>query len=603
MSKATENQPDFEIRIDGTELPRAIAENIVEIDVEEAVGHLARSRIHIRNWDPDVNKTEQDESEESRLFALGKDITILMGWTSDLSEVFDGIITAADIKLTTTGYPTLELTARCRGIMLAGSPKNAVWTDTTDVAAVESICSAVGLQVEGTAGVEHPCLVQYDASDWEYVGQRARALGLQHYVRGKKLNFTEPSADGAPASTLTWTRDLLEFHVSQDLGRALDSATATAWNPDDKTTTTATVKSDESTHSSGHRESPSSLLKQASMSKPRAAQLVDSGPLGESELQAWSRGLIDRRALTVYHGSGTCLGDPAIRIDGLIEVKGVGQDYDGELYVTRVRHRLTPASFRTTFSIGTPPVPVPDHRRSYTPLLPANDSLVIATVESFKDEDKKQGRVSIKLPWMAEDAEAIWARLASAAAGPSRGFVYIPEPGDEVVVTFLNSDPRFPVVLGALWNGQDAPPDTYDPEKNDKRSIVSRSGHKLVFDDTDSAEQILVESQAGQRVLIDDTSGSESIELEDYTGNTMKMDAEGIALTASTGLTISLTAEGGTIELSASQITATADMTAEIKANTKASVTGSAQLELNGAQVSINGDAMIQAQAPMIKLN
>ena len=68
-------------------------------------------------------------------------------------------------------------------------------------------------------------------------------------------------------------------------------------------------------------------------------------------------------------------------------------------------------------------------------------------------------------------------------AGKDRGFVLIPEVGDEVLVAFEREDLRFPYVLGALWNGKDKPPFANDDGKNDKRMLKSRKKHYLLFDD------------------------------------------------------------------------------------------------------------------------
>jgi hypothetical protein len=104
-------------------------------------------------------------------------------------------------------------------------------------------------------------------------------------------------------------------------------------------------------------------------------------------------------------------------------------------------------------------------------------------------------------------------------------------------------------------------------------------------------------------VLLDDTSGSEAIRLRDKTGNEVVLSSSGIALTAAAGKTISLTAQGGTIELTANEVQATADSTVSVKANASASVEGSGELSLRGGKVGVQGSGLIQAQAPMIQLN
>jgi phage baseplate assembly protein V len=151
-----------------------------------------------------------------------------------------------------------------------------------------------------------------------------------------------------------------------------------------------------------------------------------------------------------------------------------------------------------------------------------------------------QGRVKVQLPFLhgpdAAGAQA-WARLATMMAGNDRGTWFIPEVGDEVLVAFFAGDPSAPVVIGALWNGRDAPPETMDSQNN-IRSITSRSGHRIVLDDTSAFEQVRITTQGGHRLQFNDTMNGE-ITLEHSNGVKLKMDIVGnIEITANVKVTI-----------------------------------------------------------------
>lgn len=156
-----------------------------------------------------------------------------------------------------------------------------------------------------------------------------------------------------------------------------------------------------------------------------------------------------------------------------------------------------------------------------------------ALVRDVQDPDN-QGRVQIELPIVNADdgpGALAWARLATMMAGGGRGTWFIPEVGDEVLVAFVGGDPRRPVVIGALWNGSDIPPETMDANNN-LRSITSRSGHVLTFDDTIGAEKVSIETQGGQSLTLDDAAGGK-ITLTHSNGAQIEMDAAGnIKLTA-----------------------------------------------------------------------
>ncbi len=158
-----------------------------------------------------------------------------------------------------------------------------------------------------------------------------------------------------------------------------------------------------------------------------------------------------------------------------------------------------------------------------------------ALVTDVVDPDN-QGRVEVEFPWTSEEDSSqahAWARLATFMAGGERGSWFIPEVDDEVLVTFVAGDPRWPVVIGSLWNGVDETPEAMDTAgDNNIRSITSRSGHKLTFDDTSGAEKVEVVTQGGHILNLDDGSGGE-ITLRHSGGSEIKIDASGtISITA-----------------------------------------------------------------------
>jgi uncharacterized protein involved in type VI secretion and phage assembly len=160
-----------------------------------------------------------------------------------------------------------------------------------------------------------------------------------------------------------------------------------------------------------------------------------------------------------------------------------------------------------------------------------------ALVTDIKDPDG-QGRVRIKLPWAADDAGfETWARLATLMAGAQRGSWFIPDVDDEVLVAFVGGDPRHPIVIGALWNGADTPPAAMDGAgQNNTKLLCSRNGVKLTLDDSNGRERLLLETPAGQTITLQD--GPASIELTDSNGNSVKLEAAGITITASAKVTV-----------------------------------------------------------------
>ena len=180
-----------------------------------------------------------------------------------------------------------------------------------------------------------------------------------------------------------------------------------------------------------------------------------------------------------------------------------------------------------------------------------------ALVTDIKDPDN-QGRVKIKLPWSPDGGGAaceLWARLATFMGGNGRGAWFVPDVDDEVLVAFEAGDARRPYVIGALWNGKDAPPESMDGAgKNDKKVLCSRNGVKLTLDDENGTEKLILETPGGQKITLKD--GPSVIEIEDANGNSIKLESAGITINASAKVTL----QASQVSVSASMVTVDAGM-------------------------------------------
>jgi len=178
-----------------------------------------------------------------------------------------------------------------------------------------------------------------------------------------------------------------------------------------------------------------------------------------------------------------------------------------------------------------------------------------ALVSDIKDPEST-GRVKITLPWSPDNGSEryeVWARLATLMGGNNRGSWLIPDVNDEVLVVFEAGDPRRPYVIGGLWNGSDAPPESMDGSgNNDKKVLRSRNGVKITLDDQQGQEQFIAETPGGQKVTLKDGPGS--VEIADSNGNSIKMEASGITLTTSAVVTIN----ASTLNVSASAVSVNA---------------------------------------------
>ena len=154
-------------------------------------------------------------------------------------------------------------------------------------------------------------------------------------------------------------------------------------------------------------------------------------------------------------------------------------------------------------------------------------------------QDKSNtGRVKIKLVSPDPEGKAqIWARVAVPFAGANRGAFFIPDVGDEVVVAFIAGDPRHPVVIGSLWNGAQAAPETIGGKSVDRWSFTGKNGSRIaIVEKSQGSETVSVETPLGVSGTFTDEAGGK-IELS-AAGNTLTMDSSGITINAPAGFNL-----------------------------------------------------------------
>jgi uncharacterized protein involved in type VI secretion and phage assembly len=148
----------------------------------------------------------------------------------------------------------------------------------------------------------------------------------------------------------------------------------------------------------------------------------------------------------------------------------------------------------------------------------------VVSARVFEHNDPRgMGRIQIKYDWMDEERSA-WARMTTPSAGGGRGFMFMPEVGDEVLVAFEHGDPERPYIIGALWNGVDSAPRqgfwdgeamqavggngaqlAADMARNDIKRIVTKSGNRIQLVDVGGKESIVISTPGGQTIQLIDS--------------------------------------------------------------------------------------------------
>lgn len=168
----------------------------------------------------------------------------------------------------------------------------------------------------------------------------------------------------------------------------------------------------------------------------------------------------------------------------------------------------------------------------------------LAEVVSVSDPDGLH-RVQVRLlAWDGVGAQdgPLWARVAAPFAGASRGAFLVPDVGDEVLVTFVDADPRQPVVVGGLWNGGAPAPERLGGDAVDRWTIVGKAGTRIA----------IVEERGGSPTISLTTPGGVSAVLTDEGGGKVEVTAAGSTVTIdSAGVKLDT---GATVEVNASTV-------------------------------------------------
>lgn len=280
--------------------------------------------------------------------------------------------------------------------------------------------------------------------------------------------------------------------------------------------------------------------------------------------------------------------------------------------------------------------------------------LVVGIVTNNQDPEKL-GRVKVRFPWLNDDVESWWARIAFTMAGKERGYWWIPEVEDEVLVGFEHGDVRFPYIVGGLHNGVDKPPKCHDVTssfggteydhgayptsgrdhnedgKNDLRFMRSRSGHLLIFDDKDGKEKITLTDKTGNHrieiftdkktIVITSSDGDieliaekkvkircEDFELHTRKDATLKID-QNMETTVKQNQTtkvqksISVKSDMDTKHEAGTSVDIKSGTAFSAKAGTTGELSATASLKCHGMTAQYSGDAQTVVKGGMVMIN
>lgn len=462
----------------------------------------------------------------------GNEITVQLGYHGEVETVFTGIIVKHAIKVRQQGASVLVIEAKDKAIKLTGTRKSAYFIDKTDSDAIEELAGGLETDVETTT-VTHKQLMQFDATDWDFICTRAEANGMLVLTDDGTLTVKKPSTDGESVLTATYGANIFEFEAEMDARRQVQQITSQSWD--------YTQQQLERSDAGSASFSENGNLASDDLASVMGAQVSLSHPghLTQEQLQDWADAHALRNQLSKAVGRVRIEGNAEVKPGTMIKLDGVGDRFNGDVFVSGVLHTydgnwLTDIQFGWRDDWFYKKDDVMD--KPARGLLPGINGLQIGTVLDTDDtEDGGQYRVKVHIPTITSGNEGLWARVAALDAGPNRGVYFRPQPDDEVVLGFLGDDPREPIILGYLHSKSTNESPLPEQEGSEQYGFVTKEGLKLIFDDTNKTMSLIAPAGSGEKsILINDTSGA--MELKDENQNSIKMDAQGITIQSSSGI-------------------------------------------------------------------
>jgi type VI secretion system secreted protein VgrG len=454
---------------------------------------------------------------------LGKPIEFITfeEFTSEL-PIFSGLVLEAEMEYELRG----DFVARLRGVTksykLQLTPEENYFYKQNLKEVAQQVISEDDLELQFNADGECPRMnyVQWGESDFDFI----------HRIADDQGCFMRPTATGVEIRrgfedtglSLPWHNEygLVNFKIKGRLGQP--SLNGSCYDP-------RTMES----------RRFNQVKKEPEFFSDTAADMVGAVLEQSSQLPA-DRLVFDGRAPKLDNYKSLLERESVRALGSKIEARGIsrnvrlkpgeivrieGRDFAaaGEYGLLSVIHRYDQSyGYRNEFTAT-----VWKQYSCAEPPRPQRMNGVVSARVANHNDPRSMGRLQIKYDWMEESMTA-WARMTTPSAGAGRGFMFMPEIGDEVLVAFEHGDPERPYIIGALWNGVDtAPRQGFHEEegteevgndntpvageviRNEIKRIVTKSGHRIQLVDVKGKESIVISTPGGQVIqMVDQCSES-----------------------------------------------------------------------------------------------
>ena len=495
---------------------------LISFNTQYEINRIPTATLYLIDGDPASKKF--DLSSES-FMNPGESVKVLVGRKGINKMVFSGIIVGHSIQFSNIKGTYLKLECKHDSCKMTNGRNIKYFEKKDDKSIISELFKVNGLSAPKLKGsfVKHESFLQYDVSDWDLMLTRCEANSKVVIFSTDGINIEEPKISGSPVSKFTYGTDIIEFESEFNAQNQVGKVESHSWDSQKQKILISTGKP------SSFKQLENKGVKSSDLGKktaPKSYGLFHGGEISKSELDSWSQAQMTKASLSKVRGRLRVIGDNSLATGQIIEIEGVGEKFSGKVYISGVKHSYDEEGWYTDIQFGlsnpwfieTPNV----NAVQAGGLISAVHGLQIGKVLKIDGDD--QHRVQILLPIGGAKVK-LWARLVFEDAGNERGIVFWPEKDDEVIVGFLNDDPRNPIILGSVYSKKNVPPIKPDP-KNPEKGFITKSKVKIIINDEDKS--VSIETPGGNSIFIDDKK--KIISIIDENKNSIKMQKKGITI-------------------------------------------------------------------------
>lgn len=562
---STQVRPDFITKVSGATITPEIAQDIISIEVDLSVDV------------PDMATLIISDS------ALGDlpHLNTIVGWIGQPIEIstakfsgqrvsgsqpklplFKGEVVGIEPRFEETGEASIIVRAYDKRHRLNRETRTAAYLQKSASDIIKQIASEKGLAIDiNSTSIIYQQLIQRNQTDLDFINYLARLNGFEVRFEDPKL-IVKPPAD-TTSVPLEWGVELRSFYPRLSLSGQVNEVSVKAWDLKNNAALVGTATTSKSQPSIGYGKWGGQAA-QAAFSAAKHFE-VEIPMENQSEATNVAESILNRINTDFIEADGSTFGNPDIKPGKAVEISRVGPKFSGKYIITSATHVYTPdADYITFFRIEGA------QRKLMADLLNTSNNsseqisgLVVAVVTNLDDPDGI-GRVKVKYPLLKTapdntELESFWAPVVSIGGGKDTGIFWLPEVNDTVLLGFENGNVNRPFVLGGVWNSKAATPiakgDLLEQSSKVKtRVLQTRTGHKIVFTDSDSSSKLeIMDKGAVTKITFDTQNKALGIESQGKgtfkTAQAMEMKSDATINIQSTG---SLTIKGSSISVEAS---------------------------------------------------